>query len=51
MIESCQCFNEHVDALIPVLVPSGSKEVKCVFKVEIIMAIKVPAYEVLDFLF
>lgn len=43
-----QRFNEHVQTLVAVFVASSGEKVQCVIEVEIVMAIKVSPYKVMD---
>ena len=50
IIDTGQRFDEHVDALVPVLVASGSEEVEGVVEVEVVMPVEVSADKVIDLL-
>jgi hypothetical protein len=48
VVQTCQRFDEHVHTLIPVLVPSRSEEVQRVLRIEVVVAVEMSSYEVID---
>lgn len=51
MIETRQRLDEHVHAFVGELVPTGREQVERLVEIEIVVAVEVTAYEVVDFLF
>ena len=48
IIQSRERLDEHIHALIPVLVPSGREHIEGVIDIEVVVAVKVAADEVVD---
>lgn len=50
VVQAREGLDEHVAALVPVLVPAGREEVQRVIRVEVVVAVEVAAHEVVDLL-
>ena len=50
MVQASQRFDEHIAPLISVLVPPSSEKVKSIVRVEIVVAVEMPSYKVMDLL-
>lgn len=50
MVQPSQGFDEHITALIPVLVSTGDEEVQRVVQIPIIVAIEMPSHKVINLL-
>ncbi len=48
MVQSRQRFDKHVYTLIAILVATGGEEVECVLRVEVVVAVEMPAHKVVD---
>jgi hypothetical protein len=51
VVQTGQGLDKHIATLIPVLVSTGSEEVQCVFKIEIVVSVKVASNEIVNLFF
>ena len=48
MVQTCQSFNEHIDAFIPELVTTGREEVERIVSIEVVVTVEMSSNEIAD---